>query len=104
MRINNLSPFGKLIFSVNQSFSNTNDFPLIVLWIVHNMNSLLMYIFASDIRLDWQIFNDDATSEKVVDLVTTYGKPFPLLDANGEDIVPEEEGQFHFQYTRFTQY
>ena len=44
-----------------------------------------------DVRVDWEVFNEDTDSAHLVDLVVTYGKPFPLRDATGCEIVPASE-------------
>ncbi|KAM9308186.1 deleted in lung and esophageal cancer protein 1 [Gastrophryne carolinensis] len=40
-----------------------------------------------DIRIDWEIYNREQNSSKLVDLVLLYGDPFPLKDMDGNDIM-----------------
>ncbi|XP_018408981.1 PREDICTED: deleted in lung and esophageal cancer protein 1 [Nanorana parkeri] len=40
-----------------------------------------------DIRLDWETYNREEDSSKLVDLVLLYGDPFPLKDIDGNEIV-----------------
>jgi hypothetical protein len=41
-----------------------------------------------DIRLDWEVYNIICNDDKLLDLVFTYGKPFPLKDKDGNEIEP----------------
>ncbi|KAM5157372.1 deleted in lung and esophageal cancer protein 1 [Mantella aurantiaca] len=40
-----------------------------------------------DIRLDWETYNREEDSSKLVDLLMLYGDPFPLKDIDGNEIV-----------------
>ena len=40
-----------------------------------------------DIRVDWQTFNIVPDDRQLVDLVVTFGKPFPLKNKNGQEII-----------------
>ena len=49
------------------------------------------FFFSTDIRLDWQTFNEDNSNRRhLLDFVVSFGDQFPLKDANGAEIVPEE--------------
>ena len=50
------------------------------------------------------MFNNDSESKQLVDLITTFGQAFPLLDENGEEIVPPDTGTsyFYILYCSFT--
>lgn len=37
-------------------------------------------------RLDWQLFNVEPEDQQLVDLVVSYGEPFPKKDADGNVI------------------
>ncbi|KAM6900472.1 deleted in lung and esophageal cancer protein 1 [Xenentodon cancila] len=39
-----------------------------------------------DIRVDWETYNVDQNDRKLVDVVVTYGDPFPLKDADGNEM------------------
>lgn len=39
-------------------------------------------LFNSDIRLDWQTYNEDKDDKKLVDLLLFFGDPFPLKDTD----------------------
>ncbi|KAM4705192.1 deleted in lung and esophageal cancer protein 1 [Rhinophrynus dorsalis] len=40
-----------------------------------------------DIRIDWETYNREERSSKLLDLVMLYGDPFPLKDIDGNEIV-----------------
>ena len=44
-----------------------------------------------DIRIDWLIFNIHDDDPQLLDLLVTYGKPFPPKDKNGKEIIMEYE-------------
>ncbi|WAQ94651.1 DLEC1-like protein [Mya arenaria] len=44
-----------------------------------------------DIRVDWEVFNVDPADSKLMDMVVSYGRPFPLKDSAGNEIVPPTE-------------
>uniref|UniRef100_A0A7M4E4Z3 DLEC1 cilia and flagella associated protein n=1 Tax=Crocodylus porosus TaxID=8502 RepID=A0A7M4E4Z3_CROPO len=39
-----------------------------------------------DIRMDWETYNQEPDSEKLVDLLVFYGTPFPLKDIDGNEV------------------
>jgi len=41
----------------------------------------------ADIRIDWQTFNVSANDHQLLDLLVVCGKPFPLKDENGKEII-----------------
>ncbi|XP_074658571.1 deleted in lung and esophageal cancer protein 1-like isoform X2 [Tubulanus polymorphus] len=41
-----------------------------------------------DIRLDWQMYNMQADDHQIIDLIVTYGRPFPPIDEDGNEIIP----------------
>lgn len=43
----------------------------------------------TDIRVDWEIYNIDPLSTKVLDVLVTYGEAFPLKDADGNEVMAE---------------
>ena len=44
-----------------------------------------------DIRVDWQEFIDEPeTSKNVVDVIFSYGDKFPILDQDGNEVIPTE--------------
>jgi hypothetical protein len=47
----------------------------------------------SDVRVNWQVFKLDESDEQLLDLITSYGESLPKCDADGNEIVPPEEGQ-----------
>lgn len=40
-----------------------------------------------DIRLDWLTYNKETEDRKLIDLLVTYGEPFPLKDVDGSEVV-----------------
>ena len=48
----------------------------------------IVYDTVTDLRLDWRVFNEGVESPKLLDMIVTYGKAFPLKDANGDEVVP----------------
>uniref|UniRef100_UPI00398F6025 deleted in lung and esophageal cancer protein 1 isoform X2 n=1 Tax=Pristiophorus japonicus TaxID=55135 RepID=UPI00398F6025 len=40
-----------------------------------------------DIRLDWETYNQEKDDMQLVDLVISYGQPFPLKDESGNDFI-----------------
>ncbi|XP_070564757.1 deleted in lung and esophageal cancer protein 1-like [Ptychodera flava] len=44
-----------------------------------------------DIRVDWETYNLAEGDSKLIDLLVNIGDPFPLRDANGEEIIPEKD-------------
>ncbi|KAG9476528.1 hypothetical protein GDO78_003199 [Eleutherodactylus coqui] len=40
-----------------------------------------------DIRIDWETYNRDPDSSKLLDLLMLFGDPFPLKDINGNEVV-----------------
>ena len=47
---------------------------------------------STDIRVDWETYNTFEDDQKLTDLIVTFGKAFPLLDKDGNEIVPPTEG------------
>ena len=47
----------------------------------------------ADIRMDWKAYNYQEDTEKLVDLIVAYGRPFPLRDANGIEVIPTPPGE-----------
>ncbi|XP_072029825.1 LOW QUALITY PROTEIN: deleted in lung and esophageal cancer protein 1-like [Amphiura filiformis] len=43
-----------------------------------------------DIRIDWQIYNLIPRDRKLLDMLVTFGNPFPLLDENGEEVILDD--------------
>ncbi|XP_071961985.1 deleted in lung and esophageal cancer protein 1-like [Antedon mediterranea] len=43
-----------------------------------------------DIRVDWQMFNLQENDNKLLDMITSIGDPFPECDENGFEIIPTE--------------
>ena len=43
--------------------------------------------------MDWHIFNLVPKDRKLLDLLVTFGNPFPLKDENGEEIVEDDAGE-----------
>lgn len=41
----------------------------------------------TDIRIDWQVFEEENLPEKLIDFVTCYGRPFPERDSQGNEII-----------------
>ncbi|XP_034257522.1 deleted in lung and esophageal cancer protein 1 isoform X2 [Pantherophis guttatus] len=39
-----------------------------------------------DIRMDWESYNQDKDDDKLIDLLVFYGAPFPIKDADGNEI------------------
>jgi len=42
-----------------------------------------------DIRIDWQTLNVSPEDDQLMDLIVTFGKPFPLRDKNGNEIITQ---------------
>ncbi|XP_030053791.1 deleted in lung and esophageal cancer protein 1 [Microcaecilia unicolor] len=40
-----------------------------------------------DIRIDWEMYNQDEDNTKLLDLLVCYGDPFPLKDIDGNEII-----------------
>ncbi|XP_039645855.1 deleted in lung and esophageal cancer protein 1 isoform X1 [Perca fluviatilis] len=40
-----------------------------------------------DIRMDWETYNIDQNDRKLVDVVVAYGDPFPVKDADGNEVL-----------------
>nr|XP_033787629.1 deleted in lung and esophageal cancer protein 1 isoform X2 [Geotrypetes seraphini] len=40
-----------------------------------------------DIRIDWEMYNQDEDDTKLLDLLVFYGDPFPLKDIDGNEII-----------------
>ena len=55
---------------------------------VSNKHCLLTFFILTDIRVDWKTHNVIEGDNKLIDLITTYGKPFPLKDSDDNEIVP----------------
>ncbi|KYO47006.1 deleted in lung and esophageal cancer protein 1 isoform B [Alligator mississippiensis] len=60
-----------------------------------------------DIRVDWETYNQEPDSEKLVDLLVFYGTPFPLKDIDGNEVessisTSETEGVFNYSTVRDT--
>lgn len=53
----------------------------------------LVTILFSDIRLDWQTFNQDDSPRQLLDFVVSYGEEFPLRNPDGTEIIPEDEDE-----------
>jgi len=43
---------------------------------------LSFLLFNSDIRLDWEIYNQEQDDKKLVDLLVFFGDPFPPKDTD----------------------
>ena len=56
--------------------------------------TLIWYIVLTDIRVDWEAHNVLEGDNKLIDLITTYGKPFPLKDSDDNEIVPPTERKY----------
>lgn len=41
----------------------------------------------SDIRMDWETYNQDQNDDKLVDVMVVYGDAFPVKDADGNEMV-----------------
>ena len=56
-----------------------------------------------DIRLDWQVFNEEKETDQLLDCIVTYGQLFPLKNAGGDEVVPKLPGKFfmYFFYHAF---
>lgn len=52
----------------------------------------VMFYYATDIRVDWQVYNIEEGDPKLMDMVVCFGKAFPLKDAEDKEIVPPAEG------------
>ena len=52
------------------------------------------YILFTDIRVDWETHNVVEGDNKLIDLITMYGKPFPLKDSDDNEIVPPTERKY----------
>lgn len=51
-----------------------------------------------DIRVDWQEFiHEPENSKNVVDVIFSYGDKFPILDQDGNEVIPTE-GQLFMPY------
>ena len=46
------------------------------------------------ICVDWETHNVVEGDNKLIDLITTYGKPFPLKDSDDNEIVPPTERKY----------
>ena len=51
-------------------------------------------MFLPDIRVDWEAHNVIEGDNKLIDLIATYGKPFPLKDGDDNEIVPPTERKY----------
>ena len=45
----------------------------------------------TDIRVDWEIYNLVPDDRKLLDLMITYGNPFPIRDEQGVEVVPNDD-------------
>lgn len=42
-----------------------------------------------DIRVDWRVYNqNDENNDRLLDFIVSYGRPFPQVDASGNEILP----------------
>ena len=55
---------------------------------------MMNVLFLPDIRVDWETHNVVEGDKKLVDLIVTYGKPFPLKDSDDNEIVPPTERKY----------
>ena len=62
---------------------------------VYTLNSTVTVFILTDIRVDWEMFNTFEGDQKLTDLIVTYGKPFPLRDSDGNEIVPPTESKLN---------
>ena len=51
-------------------------------------------MFLPDIRVDWEMYKVVEGDNKLIDLITTYGKSFPLKDSDDTEIVPPTERKY----------
>ena len=96
MRINNHGPFGEYTYG-HQSAGLAGAFVLqIFAWTGR-------CFCVVDIRLDWQVFNEEKETDQLLDCIVTYGQLFPLKNAGGDEVVPKLPGKFfiHFFYHEF---
>ncbi|XP_072544966.1 deleted in lung and esophageal cancer protein 1 isoform X3 [Salminus brasiliensis] len=49
-----------------------------------------------NIRMDWLTYNKEAEDRKLIDLIVAYGEPFPLKDADGNEIAGGLEASMAF--------
>uniref|UniRef100_A0A8B9RPH8 Deleted in lung and esophageal cancer protein 1 Ig-like domain-containing protein n=1 Tax=Astyanax mexicanus TaxID=7994 RepID=A0A8B9RPH8_ASTMX len=49
-----------------------------------------------DIRMDWLTYNKESEDGKLIDLIVAYGEPFPLKDADGNEVVGGLEASMAF--------
>ena len=47
----------------------------------------------ADIRMDWKAYNYQEDTERLLDLIVAYGRPFPPRDANGVEVIPTPPGE-----------
>lgn len=62
-----------------------------------------------DIRLDWRLFLQDPEAmnksrPQLLDLVTSFGAHFPLLDEHGEEVLVEPPGMLLIQSSQINIY
>uniref|UniRef100_A0A8D0DPN9 DLEC1 cilia and flagella associated protein n=1 Tax=Salvator merianae TaxID=96440 RepID=A0A8D0DPN9_SALMN len=69
-----------LICEVSGAFSGGQLWPVVALCFV------FFPFLNSDIRMDWESYNQDKDDDKLVDLLVFYGAPFPLKDLDGNEI------------------
>lgn len=53
--------------------------------------------FVTDIRLDWDTYNKDYKDHKLIDVIVTSGDPFPLKDADGNEVLSRTIKRFDVQ-------
>lgn len=47
--------------------------------------------------MDWLTYNKEAEDKKLVDLIVAYGEPFPLKDADGNEVAGGLDSSVVFQ-------
>jgi hypothetical protein len=53
----------------------------------------VLVFFVADLRVDWRVYNrEDNNDERLVDFLVSYGRTFPPLDADGQEIRPKTPG------------
>ena len=66
---------------------------LLVLYImIYYIHIIYCHVLCVDIRIDWRVFNYKPDDDKLIDLISYIGQPFPKLSANNvsEPVVDNE--------------
>ena len=45
----------------------------------------------SDIRVDWEVYNENPSPKKLIDFIVCYGRAFPPRDKFGNEIIAVEK-------------